>query len=353
MENKNYTIKDIARMAGVSAGTVDRVLHNRGDVSAASLAKVRKVLDAIDYQPNVFAIGLAAKKPYRILCVLPHVEPQSYWASVAEGVERARQEIRPFNVSLDFLYYRHGDLLSYTDVCSQAIDKECDGVLIAPNFREETLRLTSRLDERSVPYVFIDFHIRLAHPLCYIGQNSEVSGYMAAKCLMVRYQPGDELVLFLNNMKDNPAEIQMQRRLEGFMRLIAERFDHLTIHDVVLDKTDNIANDDILDRFFDEHPRAVLGTVFNSRAHHVAHYLRSRQRRLNGLIGYDLLPQNCELMREGYINYLIGQRPGLQGYMGVMTLCNHLVFKRPIPAERFMPIDLLTRDNIDYYFEIE
>ena len=43
MGNKNYTIKDIARMAGVSAGTVDRVLHNRGDVSAASLEKVRKV----------------------------------------------------------------------------------------------------------------------------------------------------------------------------------------------------------------------------------------------------------------------------------------------------------------------
>ena len=48
MENKNYTIKDIARMAGVSAGTVDRVLHNRGDLSAASREKVQKVLDEID-----------------------------------------------------------------------------------------------------------------------------------------------------------------------------------------------------------------------------------------------------------------------------------------------------------------
>ena len=40
MEDQNYTIKDIARMAGVSAGTVDRVLHNRGDVSPKSKAKV-------------------------------------------------------------------------------------------------------------------------------------------------------------------------------------------------------------------------------------------------------------------------------------------------------------------------
>ena len=57
MEDQNYTIKDIARMAGVSAGTVDRVLHNRGDVSEKSKEKVQKVLDEINYQPNVFAIG--------------------------------------------------------------------------------------------------------------------------------------------------------------------------------------------------------------------------------------------------------------------------------------------------------
>ena len=353
MENKNYTIKDIARMAGVSAGTVDRVLHQRGDVSEASLAKVRRVLDAIDYRPNVFAIGLAAKKPYHIICVLPYAEPEDYWASVAAGVQRAMQEMRPFNVSVDLLHYWHGDRASYVEACRQALEKESNGIVIAPNFREETLWLTRQLDERSLPYVFIDFHIRLAHPLCYIGQRSENSGYMAAKCLMMRYRQGDELVLFLSNTKNSPAEIQMQRRLEGFMRLIAERFDHMTIHDVVLDKEDSEANYELLDRFFEEHPRAVLGTAFNSRVYHVANYLRSRGRRLNGLIGYDLLPQNCQLLREGYVNYLIGQRPGLQGYLGIKTLCNHLVFKQPIPAERFMPIDLLTKDNIDYYFEIE
>ena len=72
MEDQNYTIKDIARMAGVSAGTVDRVLHNRGDVSEKSKEKVQKVLDEINYQPNVFAIGLAAKKKYVITCMIPH-----------------------------------------------------------------------------------------------------------------------------------------------------------------------------------------------------------------------------------------------------------------------------------------
>ena len=98
MEDQNYTIKDIARMAGVSAGTVDRVLHNRGDVSPQSKAKVQKVLDEIHYQPNVFAIGLAAKKKYSFVCLIPYYIEHDYWHSVVGGIERARQELRPFTL---------------------------------------------------------------------------------------------------------------------------------------------------------------------------------------------------------------------------------------------------------------
>ncbi|WP_414654827.1 LacI family DNA-binding transcriptional regulator, partial [Flavobacterium sp. UBA4854] len=53
--DKKYTIKDIAQMAGVSKGTVDRVLHNRGKVSPAALEKINEVLNVIDYEPNLIA----------------------------------------------------------------------------------------------------------------------------------------------------------------------------------------------------------------------------------------------------------------------------------------------------------
>ena len=75
-------------MAGVSAGTVDRVMHNRGEVSEASRAKVQKILDEINYQPNMFAIGLAAKKKYSIYCLIPYYKENDYWYSVAEGIKK-------------------------------------------------------------------------------------------------------------------------------------------------------------------------------------------------------------------------------------------------------------------------
>lgn len=340
-------------MAGVSAGTVDRVLHNRGDVSASSREKVQKVLDEIDYHPNMFAIGLAAKKRYHIVCIIPYYIEHDYWHAVSQGIDRAAQELRPFNVGVDYLHYRHADESSYEQACATVRKENADAVLIAPNFREETMRLTTYLEKMNIPYAFIDFNIEHTHALCYIGQDSRTSGYIAAKILMRSYEKGQELVFFLNNQKNNPAEIQMQRRLEGFMQYLAEKHKDLIIHDVVLHKEDVGGNGQILDAFFEEHPRAVLGVVFNSRVYQVASYLHEKERKLVNLVGYDLLQRNVEFLKTGEVNYLIGQRPGLQGYCGVKALCNRLVFKRPVTAMKYMPIDILMKENIDFYFEFE
>ena len=353
MEDQNYTIKDIAQMAGVSAGTVDRVLHNRGDVSQKSKEKVQKVLDEINYQPNVFAIGLAAKKKYTITCMIPYYMEHDYWHSVATGIERARHELRPFNVSVDYLHYKHGDRKSYQDACQKIEKSNTDALLLAPNFREDTLSMLAYLKDKNIPFAFIDFDIEEAKALKYIGQDSYKSGYIAAKILMRNYQQGQELILFLNNNKDNPAEIQMKRRLEGFMKYISEEHKDIAIHEVILNKNNPEKNNEILSDFFRKHPKATLGAVFNSRVYQVGHYLREKGQNMTGLIGYDLLRNNTELLKSGEVTYLIGQRPGLQGYCGVKTLCDNIAFKKSVEPLKYMPIDILIKENIDFYFEFE
>ena len=70
MEEK-VTIFDVARRAGVSKGTVDRVLHNRGEVSEKTVRKVRKAIEETGYEPNLYASLLATRTPFVIACLLP------------------------------------------------------------------------------------------------------------------------------------------------------------------------------------------------------------------------------------------------------------------------------------------
>jgi LacI family transcriptional regulator len=78
----NIRIKDIAKLAGVSVGTVDRVLHNRGRVSDDALKKVTAVMNQIDYKPNLIARTLGSNKNYRIVAIDPDPDAGSILGTV-------------------------------------------------------------------------------------------------------------------------------------------------------------------------------------------------------------------------------------------------------------------------------
>ena len=69
-EFSNIRIVDIAKMAGVSVGTVDRVIHNRGRVSEENRKKVQAILEMVNYQPNLMARSLASKNNIILLQLL-------------------------------------------------------------------------------------------------------------------------------------------------------------------------------------------------------------------------------------------------------------------------------------------
>ena len=104
MAKENITIKDIAARAGVSTGTVDRVLHNRPNVSKAALEKVNKALEEMDYRPNMYASALAYNKEYTFYVVLPKHEQEAYWDEIEEGAQACTDFRRDFGITLTLQY---------------------------------------------------------------------------------------------------------------------------------------------------------------------------------------------------------------------------------------------------------
>ena len=95
-------IKDIARLADVSVGTVDRVLHGRTGVSEASRKRVEEILKQLDYQPNMYASALASNKKYLFVCLLPQHKEGDYWTDV-EMMAGGMLELIRFNGGVDYI----------------------------------------------------------------------------------------------------------------------------------------------------------------------------------------------------------------------------------------------------------
>lgn len=104
-EEKRITIKDIALQAGVSKGTVDRVLHNRGEVSEISKQKVLQVAKQIGYKPNVYASLLASQKKYFLACLIPSYNTGEYWEQVAIGLTAAKKKAEPYHISIQIFTF--------------------------------------------------------------------------------------------------------------------------------------------------------------------------------------------------------------------------------------------------------
>jgi LacI family transcriptional regulator len=67
------------------------------------------------------------------------------------------------------------------------------------------------------------------------------------------------------------------------------------------------------------------------------------------LVGYDLLQPNLDYLNTGGISFLINQNPKGQGYWGIHQLTDHLVFKKEVAELKYLPLDVVTRENAAYY----
>jgi len=112
---KKIRIKDIAEMAGVSTGTVDRILHNRGNVSPSAREAVEKVLDRVKYRPNVHISGMSLKRKYRILITTPQQSHGEYWETIHNGIKRALNEYENIDVECLIHTYNQYDIYSCRD----------------------------------------------------------------------------------------------------------------------------------------------------------------------------------------------------------------------------------------------
>ena len=81
------TIKQIALKAKVSAGTVDRVIHKRGKVKPEVEERIRRVMDELNYKPNVFARNLVLGKTFTFGVLMPMENQDSgYWGKSFKGL---------------------------------------------------------------------------------------------------------------------------------------------------------------------------------------------------------------------------------------------------------------------------
>ncbi|MFS2185804.1 substrate-binding domain-containing protein [Mucilaginibacter sp. Mucisp84] len=354
MKNKIVRIKDIAEKAKVSTGTVDRVLHKRGRVSKKVEEKVLKIIEEMDYEPNLMARALGSNRIYQIAALIPDHEVDSYWHAPKAGIEKAEKDLKQYGIIVQQYVFDPYDVDSFISKAGKLTNDKPDGIILSPIFYRETLPFFEKWKAAEIPFVLFNTQIAECEPLSYIGQDSYQSGFLAGK--LIHYgQPDSCSVLIAHIDEETSNAAHLLKKEQGFRNYFSQNnLDHqYKILRAELNRSNAAVFMKQLGDIIDSAPDLASIFVTTSKAHEIAKYLEQRYIKHIKIIGYDLLPPNLYFLNKGTISFLINQNPKGQGYWGIYQLTDSLVFKKEVPIIKYLPLDIVTKENVNYYVDDE
>lgn len=353
-KNKKTTIQDLANYANVSIGTIDRVIHKRGKVSEAKKKKVEEAIKELGFNPNLLARTLALGQQFMVCSLLPEARsPDSYWTLPKKGIAQAIEGHRDFGMQLEAFEYSLFDEASFVKMAEAILKRNPSGVILAPLFEKESLTFIDKLEERDIPYVFIDANIAHRKNLSYIGPHLKGSGFIAGKLLNSILGPSDDiLIIHIVKGLENSAHTSIVEK--GFKEFFQTKEGKGSgkISSITIPTTVESELNRELTKYYIKNPGIKGVFVSNSRAHLISQYHALHDLDIK-VVGFDTVPGNISELKKGHIDYIISQRPIFQGVTAVKVLFDFFVYKKLPESVQFVPLDIIIKENVDYYINFQ
>lgn len=199
------TIKDVAKLAGVSIATVSRILNNRGAISENTRKKVHKAMQELHYQPNEIARALQKKESHVIGLIVPTIS-YDFFSRLIEAIEAACNE-RGYKL---MLCRSGGDGEKELEMVSMLQGNKVAGVLLCSRVGD-----TSIYTKYNLPIVSIDR--KIVH-IPSVTSDNEEGGTLAAEAL---WNAGCRNPLFVS--ANIPEYMPVHLREQGFLKFFQQK----------------------------------------------------------------------------------------------------------------------------------
>lgn len=345
------TLKEIAKLAGVSRGTVDRAINNRGQIAPEIKIRIIKIAEQHGYRKNIIASNLAKNKKISIDVILPDPDFDSYWKEPLRGIKNLEPQLSNFRFSLRYRFFRLNNSDSYSSALNDAIQSKPDGILTAPVFLKESMQYFRIAEQNNIPFICINSEINHTDIISYIGQNSFEGGQIAGSLFDKHKTKGNEIIVLTLGHDTNNA-VHINNKIKGLQEYNSTNRCGFKVQDYVISDFENV---EILKQYankIEKRKNNIKGILFtNSRAYKFLNATKLNQLLLPGItyIGFDLVPENITLLKSNKLTYILNQSPQKQGYLGLMNFFNYFIHNRKLSEKIYLPIDIVIKENCDSY----
>ena len=261
------------------------------------------------------ALGSLLGSPVRAEDIFYALCPKSlnnpFWDEVKIGMDKAAKEL---GVKAEFVAPIEADANQQVQKIEALLEKKVDGIGISPNVPDSVIEVISKARAKGIPVICFDADSPDSERLCYVGTFNEQAGYEAGK-LLKKFLPGGGKVLAVSG---GPGALNLNQRVEGFQRAL--KGSNLELAPIQYCNDDMNRATQIIEAFLAANPdtKGIFGVGLWSAI--PAANLR-RDTGLNYVvIGFDTMELELQLIKDGLMEAVVGQKPIAVGYEAIMTL---------------------------------
>lgn len=315
------TMKEIAALAGVSRGTVDRVLNHRGTVNAETAKKVNEIAEHLHYEPNRAGIALAAQKKKLKIGVVLFGTSKPFFDQLMEGLSGRLSELSVYGITLverrtDF------DPDEQLAAINSLEEEEISGLILSPYNDWKIRDKVNALAENGIPTVTVNTDIPDSKRIAYVGTDDEKDGRAAAELmsLITGGQAKLGIVTGSNNILSHEA------RVLSFRDYLSKNTPGIKILGVIENHDDDDLSYDGVMGFLHSHPD-IDAFYFTAGGVHGGCRALEDQKPATApkVVTFDDIPSHREMLEKGIITATICQQPERQGELSLSLLMNTLL----------------------------
>ena len=337
------TIKDLARAAGVSLATIDRVLNERPNVSAKTVTKVNEAIKHIGFVRNIAAVNLARNKIYKFRFVLPQTGDQ-YLKELLDRVLEANVALKSDLMLLEAVQIPIGDPHIVANYLATIDGNEIDGVAVMAPESPQVRDAMSRLFERGIKVVkFLSGQGKLGN-LDFVGVDNFAAGATAGR-IIGRFLKGvrGQVMVIAETMQSFDS---IERRL-GFDNIINEKFCSLSVLPSLETYGDQERANRIIGRTFAHHDDIIAVYVMSSEARvPVLSVANCVDIDILTIIVHEKTPFSEAALRNEKIDAIIAQNPEHAVRSAVRIMRAHVDNRQALPSQEQIKIGVLLKENL-------
>ncbi len=339
------TIKQIAEMAGVSRGTVDRVLHNRYGVDPTVKKKVKKILKEIEYQPNVVAkaLKMSGRDLHFAYIILDTSNP--FWDIVVNGFYEAQKSLEPFGVRITRVNMKEIDPQEQVRCIEQLLhgDDEINGLMLPGIDSLDVNRYIAQIKNK-IPIITYNTDINAENRLCFVGQNHLQAGQVAGRLMALLLRKDGEIASFVG-MKKTRAHIE---RLAGLKNFLSVERPNCVVREIIHREADDVAYEKAKKVLQNAALSAIYVTGEGSVG--VAKALKESGRRPEvKMICYDMIKGIVDAVKDDIIDITIGQQEYIQGYIAAKIMYDYVALGiAPQSNCVYTATDIRVKENVEF-----